>query len=185
MPKLVYGRASVCHFRPTHCSLHRWSRGCVPSSITFSSVCERIEGMPVGFALCEQVLGSVSDVLDQALRLFFGCRRLFQSCRRFVLLAADFLSERKTAKSLAGRRFQVWIKHLPVQDVAHRQMKNQAPKNGSSLAGIHQHIRTLGQRWSRDRCRLQLFLFQHLLRRSHTSTYLRCNIPRDRTMQPS
>ena len=80
----------------------------VPIFVTFSSVCEQIKDMPVGFALWEQVLGSVYDVLDQALRLVFLAAGVFQSCRRFVLLAAEILAERKAAKILAGRRFQVY-----------------------------------------------------------------------------
>ena len=79
----------------------------VPICITFSSVCEQIKDMPVGFALWEQVLGSVYDVLEQALRLFFLAASVLQSCRRFFLLAAEILAERKAAKILAGRRFQV------------------------------------------------------------------------------
>ena len=80
----------------------------VPIFITFSSVCEQIKDMPVSFALWEQVLGAVNDVLDQALRLFFLAAGVFQSCRRFVQLASEILDERKAAEILAGRRFQVF-----------------------------------------------------------------------------
>ena len=65
----------------------------MPSFITFSSVCEQTEDMPVGIA--EQVLVSVYDVLDQASRLlFFDCRR-FSELPAIFLLAAEFLLNSK------------------------------------------------------------------------------------------
>ena len=72
--------------------------GPVPIFVTFSSVCEQIKDMPVGFALWEQVLGSVYDVLDQALRLFFLAAGAFQSCRRFFYLRLKFLLNAKRLK---------------------------------------------------------------------------------------
>ena len=69
----------------------------MPSFITVSSICEQIEDMPVGLALWEQVLGSVYDVLDQALRLFFLAAGFFQSVQRIFLLVAEILAECETA----------------------------------------------------------------------------------------
>ena len=47
--------------------------------------------MPVGFALWEQVLGSVFVVLDQALRLFFLLPAFFRAAGVFFYLRLQFL----------------------------------------------------------------------------------------------